>query len=99
MFRFKPAVVFLTVMVSIACAPPSETGAPAMGSAEDEAAIAAAFQSMLAAYNDMDAGAMAAMVTEGHEGINAEGTHMQGRAGFQAQLESEMIEPRPEAFS
>lgn len=93
------ATLGLAALVALSACTPAAEPPPMAGTPADEDAIRTMIQDVANAWNNMDAAALAAMVTEDYEGINAEGTHIQGRAGYRAQLDTEFAEERPEGFA
>lgn len=100
MMRLRTLAAVCGVVALSACtAAPVEEPVPMAGDTADQAAIEAVMQSVATAWNAKDAAALAAMVTDDYHAIGPDGEHVMGRAGYQADLEAEFAEERPEGFT
>ena len=72
--------LLVTMLLTLAACTASS---PAIGTAADEQAIRDGGAKWSAAWNKGDAKAMAAMVTDDYESIDASGVHTQGRPAFE----------------
>lgn len=72
-----------TLLVTVLLGLTACTASPSAGTAADEQAIRDGGTKWSAAWNKGDAKAMAAMITEDYESIDASGIHTQGRPTFE----------------
>ena len=86
-------LVVLAVVAAAACAPPPP---PAQGTPDDEVAIRGLAGKYAEAFNANDAAGMARLVSEDFERVDADGTHIRGRAAFQ-QIEAKSATDRQAA--
>src|SRR5512141_2465221 len=74
----RHSVLVVMLLVAAACAAPSSTG-----TAADEQAIRDTGAKWSEGWNKGDVKAMAAMITDDYESIDASGSHTQGRPAFE----------------
>jgi uncharacterized protein (TIGR02246 family) len=88
--KSRLSIAFLALVAAAACAPPPP---PTQGTPDDEVAIRGLSSKYTDAFNANDVAGMARLVSEDFECVNADGTHIRGRAAFQ-QMEEKAAKDR-----
>lgn len=91
--RSRLSLVVLAFAAAAACAPPPP---PTQGTPDDEVVIRGLASKYTDAFNAGDAAGMARLVSEDFERVDADGTHIRGRAAFQ-QMEENSAKKRQAA--
>ena len=91
--KSRLSIALLALVAAAACAPPPP---PTQGTPDDEVAIRGLSSKYTDAFNANDVAGLARLVSEDFECVNADGTHIRGRAAFQ-QMEEKAAKDRQAA--
>jgi hypothetical protein len=83
-------VALAVVVGASACGAPAPEPMAMQGTSEDETAIRGLGDRYVAAFNANDVAAMTSMVSDNYEVVEADGTHVSGRAAYQQMLEKDV---------
>jgi len=93
----KILVAAVAIFALGACAP-APAPAPAEPTDADRQALMDLMATVATAYNAQDVAGMGATVTDDYNGLSPDGTRIEGKAAYEAQLATEFAEPFPEGF-
>ena len=97
--RSAKILVASAATVALGACAPAAPPEPAMPTDADRQALTDLMERVETAYNAMDTAGMLATIADDYLAISSDGTRIEGRAAYEAQMAEEFAGERPEGFS